>query len=139
MITRVVLDASAAIEAVLPGPRAAQVLDLLEGCPLVLAPALYCSEVANTLWKYVRAGDLDPAEAVTLLETALGLADRAVSDQELAHEALAEAISSGHPVYDLLYVTLSRRFGCTLITLDRRLAGLAEGLGVPCWHPGAAK
>jgi predicted nucleic acid-binding protein len=133
MISRVVLDASAGVEAVLAGPRAAKVLRLLEACPLVLVPGLYACEVANALWKYVRAGDLTREEALPLVEAALGLADRAVPDHELAPEALSSAAAAGHPVYDLVYAVLARRFGCTVVTTDRRFPRLLAELGIPAW------
>lgn len=132
---RAVLDASAAVEAVLPGPCAAAVIDLLDPCPVVLVPGLYASEVANTLWKYARAGNLATDQAVVLLEKAIGLADRVVPDRELVQEALVSAATSNHPVYDLLYATLARRFGCTVITMDRRLAKLLKELSIPCLRP----
>jgi hypothetical protein len=47
---RLVLDASAAVRAVLPFQGAEEVLNHLESVALVLAPTLFCSEVANTLF-----------------------------------------------------------------------------------------
>ncbi|MFU8857066.1 MAG: type II toxin-antitoxin system VapC family toxin [Deferrisomatales bacterium] len=135
MIRRAVLDASAAVEVVLPGRRASSVVDLLDECLVVLVPELFHSEVANALRKYVRAGDLSAEEAVSLLETSFGLYDRAVPDHELAEEALAEAISRNHPVHDLLYASLARRHGCTVVTLDGRLAKLLSDMGIPCRRP----
>ena len=98
MIRRAVLDVSAAVEVVLLGSRAAPLADALEACPLVLVPGLFHAEVANALWKYVRLGNLAAEEAVTLLETAFGLADRVVPDRDLAEEALiAAASANGRP------------------------------------------
>lgn len=135
MIRRAVLDASAAVEIVLPGSRAAAVVDLLDECLVVFVPELFHAEVANALWKYVDAGDLSADEALALLETSFGLPDRVVPDHELAEEALAAAISTNHPVYDLLYASLARRHGCTVVTLDGRLAKLLSGMGIPCRRP----
>jgi predicted nucleic acid-binding protein len=86
--------------------------------------------VANTLWKYARAGHLSPALATARLNDALALIDRFEEDQMLAIEALAEAIRNQHPVYDLVYISLARRLGAVLLTVDKRLADLAQRLGV---------
>ncbi|MBI5446825.1 MAG: type II toxin-antitoxin system VapC family toxin [Deltaproteobacteria bacterium] len=137
MIRRAVLDASAAVELVLAGSRASAVLDVLDECLLVLVPGLFYSEVANALWKYARSGELSAEEAASLLDLGFGLPDRVIPDRELAAEALGEAMSADHPVYDLLYACLARRFGCTVVTLDGRLAKLLGEMGVPYWRPEA--
>lgn len=62
MSSRIVLDASAALEAVLSGPSAMRILDVLAEASIVLAPDLFSSEVANSLWKYVRRGDVKAEE-----------------------------------------------------------------------------
>ena len=97
---------------------------------MVLAPALVVSETANGLWKYVKARDLTLEEAIDCYEQATSLVDTLVPDHELAVEAIATADSTGHPVYDCLYVTLARRLGARLLTLDTRLNSLASELGV---------
>jgi predicted nucleic acid-binding protein len=135
MILRAVLDASSAVEAVLPGPCAEAVVDLLDPCPLVSVPGLFASEVASTLWTYVRTGNLAADEAVVRWGKALGLADRVVSDGELAQEALVSAVAPNHPVHGLLYATLARRLGCTVITMDKRLETLLGELSIPCQRP----
>lgn len=135
MSRRLVLDASAAVRAVLGLDRAGEVLSALEAADLVLAPTLLCSETASALWKYVRAGALDGEEAAARYETVLGLVDTLVPDSELAVEALGEAIRHGHSVYDLCYAVLARRHGCTLLTLDRRLGAIAERLEISHLSP----
>lgn len=131
MSRRLVLDASAAIEAVLGRPRAAWVLDLLGEAGSVVAPELYATEVANALWKHSRAGDIDDETAHEALEAALSLVDETVPLVELAHEALATAQAHGHPVYDALYAVVARRRGATVCTLDRRLTVLLAVMVVP--------
>lgn len=135
MSRRLVLDASAAIEAVLGRPQAEPVIAQLEDAEVVMAPSLICSEIANSLWKYVRSGELSSDGAISLHETALELVDVLVPDRDLATEALAEAARQGHPVYDLCYVVLARRHGAALVTLDRRLAALAERMSIPVTRP----
>jgi len=129
-VARIVLDASAAVRLLLRLEGAERIAGLLRTTSLVIVPELYCSEVANALWKYVAAGELEREEAVELFEDALALADSFVSDRSLGVEALAEASARGHPVYDLIYVVAARRNGCQVATMDERLAGLAGEMGI---------
>jgi len=126
-----VLDASAALEAVLGRPKAGAVLDSIEAATTVRAPELYAAEVANALWKHVRAGDLDIEEAQKALRIALDLIDATIPSRELAEEALATSAAYDHPVYDALYAITARRTGASLCTLDRRLAALLQATRVP--------
>lgn len=122
---RAVLDASAAVNVVMRTDRAADLIGALEGCDLVLAPTLFHGEVANTLWKYVRAGVIDKQTALTRLEEARGLVDSFEADEGLATEAMSQAILHAHPVYDLLYLVLAMRYGARLLSADGKLMELA--------------
>jgi predicted nucleic acid-binding protein len=122
---RLVLDASAAVHVVMRTDQAAGLIGALEGGEIVLAPSLFHSEVSNTLWKYVRAGVIDKQTALTRLEEARGLVDTFELDEQLATEALSQAILHDHPVYDLLYVVLAMRFGARLLSADGKLLKLA--------------
>lgn len=121
-----VLDASAAVRLIHGDPAAAHLAEQILEAPLVLAPELMLTEVANTLWKLQRAAqfaDLDPQQ---LLADAADLVDRVEPDRHLQSEALALACHHNHPVYDCLYLALARREAASLITADRRLQQLAE-------------
>ncbi len=128
---RIVLDASAALAAVIRRPGAVGVLDVLASASIVLAPDLFASEIANGLWKYVSAGELTGDEAAIGLDTALDLVERFVPTTELAQEALREAAHYRHPVYDLCYAIAARREGCAVLTIDSRLQTLLKKMGIP--------
>lgn len=130
MTSRIVLDASAALRLVLGLEGANDLAGPLQDCSLVLAPELLCSEVANGLWKYVRARHITADQAVAHYNDAIALTDSLISDREIVVEALAEAGARDHPVYDLLYVVVARRNGASLLTRDKRLARLATTMGV---------
>jgi len=83
------------------------------------------SEVANTLWKLHRAGNLNGLDPQLLLADARDLVDQIEPDRHLQVEALALACHLNHPVYDCLYLALARREAATLLTADRRLQSLA--------------
>jgi predicted nucleic acid-binding protein len=126
-----VLDASAAIEAVLGRPLALGIVEHLEHADRVTVPDLYFAEIANALWKYVRAGDLLVDEAHEMLSIGAALPDDALPARELATEALATATAFDHPVYDALYAVTARREGAAVCTIDQRLAGMLEAMRVP--------
>lgn len=126
----VVLDASAAVHVLLNGPRAAAVTPALADAEAVVAPDLVIAEVANALWKYVRAGQLDIDRALVALNDMSSLVTELVPVAPLSQETLAEAVRIDHPVYDVAYLVAARRKAATLATFDRRLAVLAEELGI---------
>ncbi len=130
MSTRIVLDASAALEAVLLRPRAEAVLDVIGAASLVSAPDLFAAEAANGLWKHVRSGDLEPHDAHDALRYAMDLTDQLVATGDLVPETLATAMAYGHPVYDALYAVAARRTGASVCTLDRRLQALLTEMRV---------
>lgn len=135
MSRRIVVDASAIVELVMTGPRARKLLDVLTAATEVMAPDLLFSEVANALWKYVRAGAIEAESAVSLCEKALDLVDSTVPARELAKEALVAAVSQGHPVYDMCYAVLARREGCTVCTLDKAFARVLASMSVAAICP----
>lgn len=128
---RIVLDASAALAAVLGRRPAAGVLDVLAGASTVVAPDLFASEVGNGLWKYVSAGEITVEEAAVALEAGLSLVERFIPVTELAQEALREAAHHRQPVYDLCYAIAARREGCAVLTIDARLQKLLAKMEIP--------
>ncbi len=122
MIARAILDASAAVHLVLNQEHAPRLAAKLEEVVVVTAPDLFCSEVANALWKYVKAGELSPDLAIPRLEEGLALVDSLIPERLLAPEALVAAIRLQHSVYDMMYAVLARRSGAIVITMDRPLS-----------------
>ncbi|MDR3231146.1 MAG: type II toxin-antitoxin system VapC family toxin [Synergistaceae bacterium] len=127
----IVLDCSVAVEIVLNRERGRLFRSGLDMSEKVITSALYKAETANTVWKYCRAGYLEQKECGPLLRLAENLVDEYVDISENNIEAMNEAIRLGHSVYDMLYLTLARRMGATLLTLDKRLLALAEKEGIP--------
>ena len=120
----VVLDASAALRAVLSPADHSSVLAAIESASDVMAPQLFAAETANALWKYERAGRLDGKEIRQRHAEALALVSLWIPDTSLFPEALSLAAKLGHPVYDCLYLIAARRFDAQLLTADRRLETL---------------
>jgi predicted nucleic acid-binding protein len=117
------------------GEHASHLAAKLEEVAIVTTPDLFCSEVANALWKYVRAGELDLDLALTRLEQCLGLVDDLIPERMLAPEALVAAARHQHPVYDMMYAVLARRSGATVITTDRTFALRLRGMEIESYCP----
>lgn len=94
------------------------------------APAFIQIEVANALWKYVRAGQVDVEDAVEGVAVLVKLINL-YPDDDLLPSAQRLAARLTHPVYDCLYLSLAQRLSCPLVTADRRLAERSTGLGIP--------
>jgi predicted nucleic acid-binding protein len=128
-LTSLVLDASAAVRLILGHPDLDESwIDIVGSAERVLVPSLYFSEVANALWKYVRADVLTEEEALLRLREGMDLASESADDSELVGEAFSTAARFHHPVYDALYAVLARRHGCPVLTADARLQALLTEL-----------
>jgi predicted nucleic acid-binding protein len=132
---RAVLDASGAVHLVLNGPHASLLAAKLEDVAFVTAPDLFCSEVASSLLKYVRAGHLTLDQAVTRFEECMGLTDSLILEHVLAPEALIAASRHQHSVYDMMYAVLARRSGATVITMDGPFASRLLGMEIETFCP----
>ncbi len=124
--TRLVLDASAVVRIIEGSSQAAAFTEAVASAELVLAPELMLTEVANTLWRLQRAGQLQAASLQTRLRRAADLVDHIEPDRTLQAEALALATHLDHTVYDCLYLVLARREVASLLSADQRLLDLAQ-------------
>jgi predicted nucleic acid-binding protein len=125
-----VLDTSAGMEIVLQRPLADRFRQVVAEASRVISSELYRIEAAAVLRKYVKAGLVRKVAATELLRLSQSLVDEFVELSANNEEALLESIRLDHSPYDLMYLTIARRTGATLLTLDRRLAALAENTGI---------
>lgn len=125
-----VLDTSAAFEVAFKGEKCEQYKELLKNADEVIAPSSFQSEVANVLWKYVKGGYIDEENAKLEMALILQFVDSYIDVTDNAVESLHEACRLNHSVYDMLYLTLARRNGATLLTLDQKLKNIALDNGV---------
>ena len=126
MAPSLVLDASAVLRLITHDPIASGWVEQVGQAPLVLAPELMLTEVANALWKLQRGAGLASMDPQQLLADAADLVDQIEPDRHLQVEALALACHLNHPVYDCLYLALARREAAFLLTADQRLQRLAD-------------
>jgi len=116
---RVVLDASALVEALIGTPLGIRVRARIRGCELH-APAHLDAEALSALGRLHRAGDLG-SESVSAALSELRIAP-------IARHPIADLLAGAWAgrqqlgLMDALYVELSRSLGATLITTDGRLS-----------------
>jgi predicted nucleic acid-binding protein len=120
-----VIDASVAVQWVLPEPQSDRAALLLNG-EAIVAPDLVYAEIGNAIWKRGVQGEISPADAIQALATAIGLFTTLVPMAELAARATEIAIAIRHPIYDCFYLALAERERAPLITVDKRLIAAAK-------------
>jgi predicted nucleic acid-binding protein len=85
---------------------------------------MFQAELAHTLMKYLRAGQLDSSNVLQVFLTGIHLVQDYIPVSIDAHEAMIEGIRQNHSPYDMLYFVLARRTGATLLTHDKQLQKL---------------
>jgi predicted nucleic acid-binding protein len=123
----IVVDASVAAQWVLdePGTIRARALEKDEQ---LIAPSLISTELGNALWKAVRRGDFERAEALAAMSAVLLPFEVLIPVEDLRNRALEIAIELDHPIYDCFYLALAERERCPLVTADKRLMAAAKRL-----------
>ncbi|RLE73644.1 MAG: PIN domain nuclease [Thermoprotei archaeon] len=99
---------------------------VLEG---VASVELVVKEVANSLLKKVRRGEMSAEVALELVEAVPKIV-KIEPQAPLVPRALRLALEHSITVYDALYVALAESRGLELITCDVRQASAAERVGV---------
>lgn len=89
-------------------------------------PGLVYYEVADALARYVRAGSISLAGAVTRLQLALDVPVEVRDDPGISIAALGTAVGRGLSVYDAAYAVLAEAEDAVLVTADRDLAAATE-------------
>jgi predicted nucleic acid-binding protein len=103
---------------------------LIESSEKIITSEFFRIETANVLRKYVKGNYIKKEDCGKLLELSENLIDEFIPIAENNAEALYEAIRLDYSAYDMLYLTLARRTGATLITLDKPLNSIAQKEGI---------
>ncbi len=128
----IVLDCCAAVEIARKTTLGKAYQCLMLKNEAVVASTLFQAEVANTYWKYVRAGLLSLDDAREYVARTIDLVDEFYGFEDYVDEVFAEAAHMDYSVYDLFYMVLARRHAATLFTADRKLIELCEQMHVNC-------
>ena len=126
----IVLDSNAAIEIVLKREKGELLRGLIETSEKIMSSEFFRIEVANVIRKYYQGKYIEKTECNKILELAENLIDEFIPIKENHLEALNEAIRLNYSAYDMLYLTLARRMGATLVTLDHPLNVIAKKEGI---------
>jgi predicted nucleic acid-binding protein len=126
----IVLDSNAAMEVVLKRGKSTVFGKLIGSAEKVVSSEFFRIETANVIRKYYHGKYIKKADCNRLLELAENLVDEFIPIKENHQEALNEAIRLGYSAYDMLYLTLARRMGAILATLDPPLNLLAKKEGI---------
>ncbi|MBV9764024.1 MAG: type II toxin-antitoxin system VapC family toxin [Acidobacteriaceae bacterium] len=86
-----------------------------------LAPAIWEAELANVIWKAVRASVANRDEGLQRLRFASRLGIQSVPSKSLWEGALLRAVDAGMTVYDTLFVELAIREQLPLATFDSQV------------------
>ena len=125
----IVVDTSVAVKWYVPEPGAEHAVALrLAGNDLV-APELLIAELGNVLWKKVRRGELDGAEAAEIADAFVRACPlRLRPSLPYAALALDLALRFERSVYDTLFLAVAVAEGGSYVTADERLVhALAQG------------
>jgi len=129
----VVLDTNAAIEIVLKREMEKPLTEFIENAEKIISSEFFRIEAANVIRKYYQGKYIKKADCGKIFELAEALIDEFVPIKENCLEAFNEAIRLNYPVYDMLYLTLARRTGAVLLSLDRPLNTIAKKEGIDIW------
>ena len=124
-MAKVVVDCSVAIKWFIEGPHsldARRVLNDYESGDLdLLVPDLIYAEIGNVVWKKQCFHGMAESEAKEILQAFQTLSLAIVSSSLILNEAHHLAVAHVRTVYDSLYIALSLRDKCPLVTADLRL------------------
>lgn len=123
-----ILDASAAVDALVPTARSEAVWSHIERAPFLAAPQLLFVEVPSALWRLERSGALPgtatEASLARLASLRVDLLDHA------ALLPLAWGFRESTRLTDAFYLGAARALGVPLLTTDGRLARGHHGVPV---------
>jgi excisionase family DNA binding protein len=126
VMAKLVVDSSVAVKWFIPEPYSAQARHILDGYHdgtlSFLAPDLLNAEFGNILWKKHAFQGLGADDARDILTAFRALQFTFVPTESLLRDAFRISLSHRRTVYDSLYVALSVREGCQLVTADEKLA-----------------
>ena len=119
-----VLDASVAICWAIPRPLTPRAILLRDEYQRqiheLLAPVVFLDEVAGALTKAERQKDIAVGQAMPLYAKILNSPPVLIAHAALIARAIAISSRTRSGYYDCLYVALTEREGCQLVTADQR-------------------
>lgn len=115
-----VVDASVGVKWFVPEVDSDLAIALQEPGNQLHVPSLFDIEVANTIWKKLRRGELTSADAITITTQLPSTPLHRHIDGPLIKPAFEIAEQTGRTVYDSLYLALAAAIGARVISADER-------------------
>jgi predicted nucleic acid-binding protein len=121
-VKQAVVDASVAINWVVPEAHSANAESLLSAGTGLLAPGHWPAEVATALWaKSAVHGVMSRQQAIERITWIGGLTVEVIPVDRLIVAATGIAFDLHATAYDTLYLALAEQSGTALVTADRKL------------------
>jgi predicted nucleic acid-binding protein len=120
-MSKYIVDSSVGLKAVIPEKDSEKAIALQEGGHELLAPDIYPLEVAHVISKLVRQRKITADEANRILTDMLDTRPAVKSSMGLLPHAFEISLETRCAFWDALYVALSEREQCPLVTADQRL------------------
>ncbi len=119
---RLVVDASVAVKWLIEEGDSDAARDLAAGDDDLHAPRLMASEVAHTLWRKERLGEIDRRAARNMMMAVSAMPIRWSADETVCADAVRIALALDRPVYDCVYLALAHRIDASMVTADLKFA-----------------
>jgi len=129
---RAVIDTSAFLAVALMEPERDWLIDRTRGIE-ACAPELLPYEIGSALSAMIKRARLTKAEAQAAYESFSKVAVRLIPCDIAA--ALELSSSRNLYAYDAYFLVTAQKLGCPLVTLDRRMRGIAAELGLKTLEP----
>jgi len=129
---RAVIDTSAFLAVALMEPERDWLIERTKGIE-ACAPELLPYEIGNALSAMIRRARLTMSEAQAAYESFSRMSVRLLPSDISA--ALELSASRNLYAYDAYFLVTTRKLGCPLITLDRRMRSVAAELGLDTLEP----
>lgn len=122
-----VVDASVGVKWFVPEVDSALATALQDPAHQLHVPSLFDIEVANTIWKKLRRGELTSIDANAITAQLPSTPINRHADALLVKPAFEIAEKTGRTVYDSLYLALADAIGGQVITADERFVNALSG------------
>jgi predicted nucleic acid-binding protein len=122
-----VVDASAGVKWFVPEVDSDAALRLQDPAHQLHVPSLFDAEVANTIWKKLRRGELSSATANSIVAQLPSVPVPRHADGPLVKTAFELAEKTGRTVYDSLYLALAGQLAGQVATADDRFVNALSG------------
>lgn len=122
-----VVDASVGVKWLVPEVDSSFAVRLQDPHHELHVPSLFDAEVANTVWKKLRRGELTAPHASSIVAQLPSVPVIRHADRQVVSAAFNIAEKTGRTVYDSLYVAVAAQIGGKVVSADDRFVNALSG------------